>query len=394
MRRFLLVLLSVFVLTGKAYGLGEEEFLSWINKGCFDVHIYPKGCIRIKHGHVQFGTKTTYWLPVGIMEVTSKTCDFSLGIFPFTEFSDSLSALCKTLPLFFSSADQTAPLYQSYARYQVHVYTIPKIFYPIIKQALITTHPVPCIDLSISDAFSICTSCSDYLNKALAPVEALQGKVNAYTAAIKDKVSSLVPEGLKQAVGKLNSESRESSGIDYADAVKEAYSKAITISSISPVFFSELVSPIWNVDVLSPDAYTIIPVINAVIEAGGIVTEGACDISTALLKEKAKQFNVRGIDLSFVCVGNWGHGYPRIGAVRHDNPHVSLALAGVRFLHLFSTTIPILNLDPHSIKLQYVYPRKTGCFYVGDHSLPFTLRGANTKRAVFLIWKKFSCCDF
>ncbi len=393
MKRIFLLLSLFLFLTKSAFALGGEEFLSWINSSCFNVHIKPKGCIKIKHGHIKFGIKTTYWLPIGIMEVTSNPCDFSLGIFPFNEFSAPLSTLCKTLPYVSSSADQTSPLYQSYAHYQVHVYMIPRVFYPIIKQALMMSHFVPCLDLSISDALSICTSCTNYLDKALAPVEALQGKVNAYTQAIKDKVNKLVPDNLKKEISKLKN-SNGNDDEDYADTVKKAYLQAMEIASVSPVFFSELVSPIWNVDVLSPDAYTIVPVINAAVEAGGIVTEGACDISSTVLRQKAAKLNVRGIDFSFICVGNWGHGYPRIGVVRHDNPHVSLALAGARFLHLFSTTIPILHLDVHSIKLQYVYPRKSGCFYIGDNSLPFTLKGDETKRAVFLIWKKFSCCDF
>lgn len=383
-----LVLILFVFLTSPAFALGGAEFLSWINKGCFDVHIKWKGCIKIKHGHIKFGIKTTYWLPVGIMEVTSKPCDFGLDVFPFEEVMSPLSQVCSGIPYVSSTADQTSPLVQSYARYQVHVYTIPGVLYPVIKQALMMTHFVPCLDLSISDALSICRSCTHLIDKALAPVEALQGKVNAYTQAIKDKVSNLVPDKVKGSVKGL------SSGGDYVSKVKEAYTEAQNVASIFSVFFSELVSPIWNVDTLSPDAYTVAPAINAAVAAGGVVTEGVCDISSAVLRRKAAELKIGGIDPSFVCVGNWGHGYPRTGIVRHDNPNVALPLAGARFLHLFSTTIPILHLDVHSIKLQYVKPRKSGCFYIGDHSLPFVLKGTDTKRAVFLIWKKFSCCDW
>jgi len=437
-RVFILLLILTFLLPSRVTASGASAFLNWMSGDCFDVHIKLKGCIKIKHGHVKFGLKVTYWLPIGIMEVTDKACDFSLGIFPFNTISAPISAVCNSLPFLQSSGDMNSPLYQSYARYQVHVYTIPPALYPIIKQALMTAHFVPCLDFGFDDVLKICSTCQQLLDKALAPVEAVQGKVNQFTQQIKDKVNSLVPDGLKSAVSKLkgsDSDSGSGSGsgsgedTDYISAVKEAYSKVMTVASYNPVWFSELVSPIWNVDTLSPDAYTIAPVISAVVGSGGILTEGACDLSTTLFQQKLAQLSVAGVDPSFVCVGNWGHGYPRIGVVRHDNPLVGLPLAGARFLHLFSTTIPFLsNLDVHSIKLQYVKPVKTGCFGIGDHSIPFKVGSnegnilnlldlnwnsidsliesakqeaidfftADSKRhrAVFLIWKKFSCCDW
>jgi hypothetical protein len=111
------------------------------------------------------------------------------------------------------------------------------------------------------------------------------------------------------------------------------------------------------------------------------------------LQEKLKKLNIGGIDPSFVCVGNWGHGYPRIGIVRSDNMIVAESLAGVRFLHLFSTDFPVFDGSVYSIKLQLVKPTKTGCFKIGDPALPFKVKG-DKKRAVFLMWRKFSCCGF
>jgi len=418
-RVFILLLTLTFLLPSRVTASGASAFLNWMSGDCFDVHIYPKGCIKIKHGHVKFGLKVTYWLPIGIMEVTDKACDFSLGIFPFNTISAPISAVCNSLPFLQSSGDMNSPLYQSYARYQVHVYTIPPALYPIIKQALMTSHFVPCLDFGFDDVLKICSTCQQLLDKALAPVEAVQGKVNQYTQKIKNKVDSIVPDSLKTSLKKLKGNSEESNdgeSEDYVSKVKSVYTRALAVSSVSPVFFSELVSPIWNVDVLSPDVYTVAPVISAVISSGGIVTEGACDISTSLLRRKMGELGIGGVDLSFVCVGNWGHGYPRTGIVRTDNPLIGLPLAGARFLHLFSTTIPMLShFNVHSIKLQYVSPVKTGCFFIGDHTIPFrvgsnelnllsldwkqvlrNLRASptNRHRAVFLIWKKFSCCKF
>jgi len=271
------------------------------------------------------------------MEVTDKPCDFSLGVFPFDQLTSPLSSICNTLPYLQSNSNMNDPFMQSYARYQVHVYTIPSALYPIIKQALMTSHFVPCFDFGFDDVLKVCSSCQQLLDKALAPVEAVQGKVNQFTQNIKDKVNNLVPDNLKDAVKKLKpkSDSGSDSNNDYVSAVKEAYSKVSQVASYSPVFFSELVSPIWNVDTLSPDAYTIAPVISAVVGSGGVLTEGACDLSTTLFKQKLSELEVAGVDPAFVCVGNWGQGYPRTGIVRHDNPLVGLPLAGARFLHLF-----------------------------------------------------------
>jgi len=405
MGRLIAVVFFLLAFFSSAKAGGIWDFKSWISSSCFNVHLKPKGCIKFKHGRVKFGLKVTYWLPVGIVEVTDKACDFSLGIFPFDKASKLVSPICNQLPYLKSNPNMNS-FWESYARYQVHVYTIPSVLYPVVKQLLMTTHFVPCFDFSLGDALTICSSCQSALEEALAPVEALEGKVNQFTEKVKDKVNDLVPDAVKNQVKKLNEKAKEVSdkvndGLDfgeesddYVSVVKKAYEKVMTTSSFSPVFFSELVSPIWNVDTLSPDAYTIAPVIQAVVGSGGVLTEGACDLSTTLFRQKLAQLQVGGVDPSFLCVGNWGHGYPRTGIVRHDNPTVPpMMLAGVRFLHLFSTTFPVLNVDVHSVKFQLVKPIKTGCFRLGDHSIGM-LNDKNRHRLVFLVWKKFSCCDW
>jgi len=383
-KKLVAVVLLIFSFTANAFAF--DEFFSWINDSCFDVHLKPKGCIKIKHGKVKFGLKVTYWLPIGIMEVTDKPCDFSLGLPVLDQTLSVAGELCNRLP-YLQSGSLSDDLTFPYSRYQVHVYSLPPALIPIIKQALMTTHFVPCFDFGMGDVLGVCSTCTQVLDRVLAPVQAVEGKIQSVKDKLKGAVDKAVPDFVKKRV-------KEAGSGDTTKAVQQAYQTLL--SSVStPVFFSELVSPIWNVDVLSPDAYTIIPVLNALVESGGILTEGACDLSTTLLRKKGLYPEVAGYDLSFVCVGNWGHGYPRNGIVRNDNPAVALPLAGARFLHLFSTNFPILrHLNPHSIKLQYVYPKKTGCFKIGDHSLPLTARGFDRHRAVFLIWKKFSCCDW
>lgn len=397
MRVLLIVLLSLFLtIPAKAF---DPSLIGLFKGGCFDVKVYPKGCIKIKHGHIKFGLKVKYWFPIAIAEVTDSPCDFGMGIPVVDQLLKPIENLCSQIPYVSGSTSQN-PVDFSSARYEVHVYQLPPALVAAAKQVLMTSHFVPCFDLGINDLLGVCTGCQETFKRALAPLEAVEGKLSEiqgqadkYIQSVRDRIGSVVPDKVRDLYGKVNN--GEDSG-SISDQLLTAYS---SLSGLLPCFFSELVSPIWNVDTLSPDAYTVAPVINAVVSSGGIVTEGACDVSTTLLRKKAVEMGFGGIDTSFVCINNWGHGYPRVGIVRNPDPVVAENLALARFLHLFSRTFPILrNLDVYSIKFQMISPCKTGCYRLGDERVAFFCRGLKMRSArhktVYLIWKRFSCCDW
>ena len=397
--RVLLVLFFLVLSVVPAKAL-DPSLISLFKGGCFDVKVYPKGCIKIKHGHIKFGLKVKYWFPIAIAEVTDTACDFGVGIPVVDQLLTPVEKICNQLPYIQGSSSQN-PIDFSGARYQVHIYQLPPVLVAAAKQALMMSHFVPCFDLGIDDLLGVCTGCENIMRRALAPLEYAEGKLNAlqsqldkYTQSIRERFNSIVPDRIKELYG--NGEGSDSGGESISDQIMNAYS---SLSGLLPCFFSELVSPIWNVDTLSPDAYTVAPVINAVVSSGGIITEGACDISTTLLRKKAVELGFGGIDARFVCINNWGHGYPRVGIVRNPDPVVAENLALARFLHLFSRTFPILrNLDVYSVKFQMISPCKTGCYRLGDERVALFCRGLKMRSArhktVYLIWKRFSCCDW
>jgi hypothetical protein len=159
------------------------------------------------------------------------------------------------------------------------------------------------------------------------------------------------------------------------DKVNEIADKIKSVLDNLPRFaLAEMVFPIWIIDTLSPDAYTIAPLFGAVRDAitqkSMVAGAGACPYLTEYLGSKIQL--PFGIDPSFVCVGFWGYGYPRIGIVKHSDPIIAGLLSIARFHHLASTTIPIISptYGNSSVKYQMYNPKMTNCFYPGWYGVP------------------------
>jgi hypothetical protein len=111
---------------------------------------------------------------------------------------------------------------------------------------------------------------------------------------------------------------------------------------------SELFAFIWAFQELSPDEekwQNIIMALQQAMKQGQIQSyELACPYMASLIvqnPEIAQAFASSGFDPSFVCVGLWGNGYPRVADVETVDPIVGGLLSIARWHHLISTTIKV-----------------------------------------------------
>ena len=168
-----------------------------------------------------------------------------------------------------------------------------------------------------------------------------------------------------------------------------------------PFFLSELVYPIWIIDTMSIDAYTIAPLFNSIHRLITSISAPAGMLACPYLTEKYGRYLQlpAGIDPSFICVGWWGYGYPRTGIVKHSDPVIAGLLSIARFHHLFSKTIPVLNIpfSYSNIKYQMYNPQKTDCFKPGEKlSSAYTYNPIplpNRRNVGVVVWQKQrKCC--
>ena len=182
---------------------------------------------------------------------------------------------------------------------------------------------------------------------------------NKLTSSLGSSGGSQVFSNIQGAVDKVN---------QIADKIKSV------LDNLPRFALSELIFPIWMIDTLSPDAYTIAPLFGAIRDAitqkNLVAGAAACPYLTEYIGSKIQL--PFGIDPSFICVGFWGYGYPRIGVVKHPDPIIAGLLSIARFHHLASTTIPIIRpaYSITSIKYQMYNPNKTGCFMPGYYGVP------------------------
>lgn len=337
------VLISVLLPPNNA----SAGFMDYVNFACVTPEIYPKACVRFSKGRLQVGVKVKFWLPIGIIEVTPKACDF-LGLGLLKDLNP-LTSICNSIPLAQGEATQNWSFSQNYMRSHVHIFVIPKPILDAIATAIKAKFRLPCVSFDMSGVLSLSS-----------------GALGSSLEKLKDVQQRL-------------------------DAINQL------LQGFSPVFISELVSPIWLNDLLSPDTKTVAPAINAAMstltQASPVAGVLACPHMT---KHLGKYLSNPLIDPSFICVGHWGYGYPRIGVVRHDDPKIALALAGVRFWHLFSKTIPVISEKfSYDHRLQVAYPAISPCFKPGDPVLPqLSMTYLPDRKIALIIWKNFGCCNY
>lgn len=345
---FIIVLLIVFIPSVPGYT--ASSFTDLLAGACISPSIEPGLCVRVHNGEVQVGTKVSYFYPVGVIEVVSRACQFSLLDLLAPGASTVVSSACQdvmgnAVPGLQASGSQMD--WQGQAnnmKLHVHIYTIPPALQALIEAWIKATVPItlPCFRAPAPLSFKACES------------------------------------------------SGTGGNIDPCTVLKNI-----------PVKISELISPIWGTDA-SPDLLVAVPVINATIQTiymanpwlGLLVCPGLTQIIADYIPNPAESV----IDIEFICVGTWGFGYPRVGVVQHDNWLVAAGLAGVRFWHLLSKTIPIIEPEYSTgHRLQLAYPKLTPCFHPGDPfliqlQLPYS--PDPQRRAIFIIWKRVGCCSY
>jgi len=290
-------------------------------------------CIKWKHGVPKIGIKIKYWIPHGFME-TGSAWEIGASSPAFGFIVSALTPLIKALmPFKIPTGSKTYTWVQGqedYFKLYPHYFGFPNAVIEAIAQALAV--------VIAHNPFCICGVLEKIFMQVLGPV-------NSFVQNIYNKLEKFkkFAEKIEQFTYYLN---------------------------LFPVFFSELVFPIWIIEEFNPDVHTIAPLFNSFIETitktsptmGAIVCPYLIDFAI----NHGIQFPA-GIDPSFICVGHWGFGYPRFGIVRHDDPFVAGLLSIARFHHLFSTTLPIINVrySNTTIKYQMYNPYQTSCFRPG-----------------------------
>uniref|UniRef100_A0A7C5X4S3 Uncharacterized protein n=1 Tax=Thermocrinis ruber TaxID=75906 RepID=A0A7C5X4S3_9AQUI len=366
--------------------------LSLLPESAFaEVELLPMGCFSCsisicfcKKPPMPF-LKASYWFPVGFLEA-NRECEFLTSMIPIVGslVETPLRALCQTVPIVLgTSGVKTGPTSagQDYMRFHARWYSLPKPLHGWVEKVLLTMHFCPCIDLSgifgqllnvpvISEGLKVY---KELINKVSEVEKTAKESVKKVVGPVIEKVKSFIP-----SVG-----SGGGGGLDLSKA-QDILKKINDLRKWIPLVITEPFSPLWLVDLLSVDNITAPAIANAIHTLISSFSPPlgllACPFLTQELIKRnllPRELTVKGVsvlDLEFICVGYWGHGYPRIGVVRHDDPYIARLLALARFHHLFSKTFPIIpvpiSMDPGVMKYQIWSPFVSGCFGIGRWGVP------------------------
>jgi hypothetical protein len=327
--------------------------------------------------------KVSYWFPVGFLEA-NKECAFLTSMIPIVGsiVETPLQTFCHTIPIVLGTGQvKTGPTSagQDYMRFHARWYSLPKPLHAWVEKVLLTVKLCPCIGLN--------TIFEQILNVPVISegLKVYQGVMNKIA-----EVERTAKESVKKAVGPVIEKVKSfipstgsGGGADLSKA-QNVLSKINEFRQWIPLVITEPFSPLWLVDLLSVDNATAPAIANAIHTLITSVSPPlgalACPFLTQKLIEKnllPRELTMKGVsvlDLEFVCVGYWGHGYPRIGVVRHDDPYIARLLALARFHHLFSKTFPIIpvpiDMNPDRMKYQVWSPFVSDCFGIGRWGVP------------------------
>jgi hypothetical protein len=352
-----------------------------------ELNLLPMGCFSCSIG-ICFckkpprpALKASYWFPVGFLEA-NRECEFLTSMIPIVGslVETPLRTFCHTIPIVLgTSGVKTGPsgVGQDYMRFHARWYSLPKPLHSWVEKVLLTTKLCPCIGLNwifekllnvpvISEGLKVY---QDIMNKVAEVERTAKESVKKVVGPVIDKVKSFIPGSGGSA--------------DFSKA-QNVLSKINEFRQWIPLVITEPFSPLWLVDLLSVDNITAPAIANAIhtliSSFSPILGALACPFLTQELIKRnllPRELVVKGVsvlDLEFICVGYWGHGYPRIGVVRHDDPYIARLLALARFHHLFSKTFPIIpvpiSMNPDEMKYQIWSPFESPCFGVGRWGVP------------------------
>ncbi len=321
--------------------------------------------------------KVSYWFPVGFLEA-NRECRFLTHMVPIVGslVQTPLQEFCRTVPLVLPTGQvKTGPtgVGQDYMRFHARWYSLPKPLHEWVKKVLLTQKLCPCVGLN--SIFNAVLNVP-VVSEGLKVYQGIMEKAAEVERTAKDSVKRVVGPVIEKVKGFIP-------GADFSKA-KNVLNKMNELGKDLPLVITEPFSPLWLVDLLSVDNATAPAIANAI---NTLITSFspplgalACPFLTQELIKRnllPRELTAKGVsvlDLEFICVGYWGHGYPRIGVVRHDDPYIARLLALARFHHLFSKTFPIIpvpiSMDPDQMKYQIWSPFVSDCFGIGRYGVP------------------------
>ena len=384
------------------YGGGELfNITDLMNDQC--LFCYPVGvCVRIlSHKKVCIAPIVSYKIPVGFAE-TGDAGQFGMSSGELHFLSEDYSYLKNDLNLGNGSKPYIPPgtrygqVGQGQSKMQLypHYYGLSPTMIQQVQREM----------MKVNKLNKACTPC---LDRVLAEVVS----VNTHQVQLPPAVSSIAEQYITQMYAKYKGHnkghkkghktgpSKEFIQKFYGDKkladevfhnlkyvnehfykISADYSSAYASNQI-PSVPSELFAFIWAFQELSPDEEkwkAIILAIQNAMQQGQIQPyELTCPYMYQLLiqyPEVAQAFATSGFDPSFVCVGLWGNGYPRVGDVETVDPIVGGLLSIARWHHLISTTIkvgerPLVATPPQASWYQVYNPRlalaNRNCFQPG-----------------------------
>ena len=356
--------------------------LDLLPMGCFSCSISICFCKKPPRPAI----KANYWFPVGFLEA-NKECEFLTSMIPIVGslVQAPLQAICNAIPIVLPTVQvQNVPsgiTNQDYMKYHARWYSLPKPLQEWVEKVLLTIHLCPCIglDFIFNQLLNI-----PLVSEGMKAYQQLMGKVKEVENKAKESVkSALAPvvQKVKEFIPSTGSGS--GGGLDFSKA-QDVLNKLNELRKWVPVVITEPFSPLWLIDLMSVDNFTAPAIANAIhtliTSFSPILGAITCPYLTQELIKRnllPRELLIKGVsvlDTEFICVGHWGHGYPRIGVVRHDDPYIARLLALARFHHLFSKTFPLipvpLSMNPDEMKYQIWSPYLSPCFGVGKYGVP------------------------
>ena len=284
-----------------------------------------------------------YWYPVGFMEI-NRECQFLTSLLPLLGevVGELLGKLCGLIPTgWVQAADMSqnegiGKYNQQYMRVHARWYGLTPETEALIDTYLTVAELCPC---SLVEAAK-----NVVLGPAFKKLSNIEKKLSKFGNKFKK---------LKDAIQKVTEVLKSLGGVPL------------------PIWFTEILSPIWTTDFLSVDnvLFANAGLRQALLGALASSPLGHIAVCSGLLQQLEKLgISIQGmLDPDFFCVGVWGYGYPRIGIVRSDDPLIAHLLAVARFHHLYSKTIPVIPFEfsYDSIRYQLVRPFSSECMRPG-----------------------------
>jgi hypothetical protein len=355
---------------------------------------YPIGmCVELlSHGKVCVAFRIKYKIPIGFAE-TGDAGQFGMSSKKLSFLSYNYSYLNNDLNL----GNGGKPIIPPGTRYGYEGQGQAKMqLYPHYYG--LSPWMIPQVQKRMSLVNKLNKACTPCLHMVLAEVAA----VNRHQVALPGEVSAAAQTYLEQLMDEAENGKFVKKFYGNKQIASEMYHKVKYInehfyqlardlssayaSTQIPSVPSELFAFMWTIPELSPDREKwedIMLALKKYMKKGLVQSyELACPNMyrfIAQYPEVAQAFADSGLDPSFVCVGLWGNGYPRVGDIEAADPIVGGLLSIARWHHLISTTIqtytrdgykrPLVETPPQASWYQMyhpsIFPVGSRCFQPG-----------------------------